>query len=140
MEFTLNFRKKEGVGGYIVHCPSIPIGMDDIDKARAENVALGHNDAMSADKFKKNVTSLVESGAIEIILSEEEARKSNLFRLSSSIPIVCTGEYLCHPLNKFVVKDWTWEDHQVQFRFEIDEEKLKSAWIAAGYPLEWTIA
>ena len=75
-----------------------------------------------------------------IKVSETIARKTGLFYDSYLINIQVPGKSLNHFAKLIPVPDVdleTGEIKSVKWRYEVDEQAILEAWLAAGHPLEW---
>lgn len=135
MKFVVEFKRREGTPGYAVYVDQAKLGLDMLDRAREEtDVPL-----LAPDKVSGVVDAAV-AWSKKIEITEEEARKSGLFRKTHEVvvqvPVESLNRYMGivprvhRDLGTGAVIKITWD-------WEFDSQKILADWASCGYPVEW---
>ena len=134
MEFTVKF---EGIDGYAARVDPETVGIDRLDKIRDA----ANTPGLSTDLVDGRILSYVKDP--EIILREETARETNLFRAEDSVKVLVPGGFLDKYIEDVVV---IYRDNRTgavtngaHIHKDVNVTKILAAWKDAGYPKNWEI-
>jgi len=132
MELKVSF----AAGGMkVIYIDAKHVGLKEVDAARNE-IGIENLDIEVFDRM----ISRFHRECVDIYLSEEDARSSNLFADHSSVYVECAEQMLskfAYPVRNFDMDKTTGAITRVHTSYEIDERAILEAWADAGYPLEW---